>query len=288
MAEILIHPATVRMLAAYKAKPTHGLLLTGSIGLGKTHIASGLADQLLNVDSQPANKAYCLVVSPVKKVITIGQIRELTKFFRLAVPGKRIIKRVAVIQDADAMGTEAQNALLKLLEEPPADSVLLLTSSHALGLLPTVRSRLQTIHVLSPTPESIQVYFESLGYSRITVSQARLQAGENVAAIHALLQKGGEPGQVDGSVQLVKLILGSTTYNRLLHVNELAKQKDDAILFVDMLAHVAAVSIETAAARESLSLKRWYGILRAADTAQRALSLNGNPKLILTDLMLAL
>ena len=57
-----------------------------------------------------------------KGSIAIEQIRALISFFQLKVPGKTKIKRVAIIQDADRMGLEAQNALLKALEEPPEDS----------------------------------------------------------------------------------------------------------------------------------------------------------------------
>ena len=54
-------------------------------------------------------------------------------------------KKIGVIQDADRMNAEAQNALLKTLEEPPPDTLLLLTSGNPAALLPTTRSRCQPL-----------------------------------------------------------------------------------------------------------------------------------------------
>jgi DNA polymerase-3 subunit delta' len=54
-------------------------------------------------------------------------------------------RRVAVIADAERMNTESANALLKTLEEPPSYAVIVLIASDAAGLLPTIRSRCQTI-----------------------------------------------------------------------------------------------------------------------------------------------
>lgn len=54
-------------------------------------------------------------------------------------------RRIAVIDDAHLMNAESANSLLKTLEEPPADSVLILVSSRPSDLLPTIRSRCQTV-----------------------------------------------------------------------------------------------------------------------------------------------
>ena len=54
-------------------------------------------------------------------------------------------KKIGIIQDADRMNAEAQNALLKTLEEPPPDTLILLTSGNPAALLPTTRSRCQPL-----------------------------------------------------------------------------------------------------------------------------------------------
>jgi len=87
---------------------------------------------------------------------------------------------------------------------------------------------------------------------------------------------------------LVKQTLGASQYERLLLVDGLAKQKDQARLFIDMLAVVATASLEAAAAKGAATLSRWRDILQAAYTAQDALEHSGNVKLVVTELMLAL
>ena len=75
----------------------------------------------------------------LKQVITVDEARKLKSFFNLsAADGGR---RVIIVDCADDMNVSAANALLKLLEEPPDDAILLLVSHQPSGLLPTIRSR---------------------------------------------------------------------------------------------------------------------------------------------------
>ena len=79
--------------------------------------------------------------------VRIGQIRALQHALRLRIDeGGR---RAAVIADAEWLNVEAQNALLRLLEEPPPRTTLVLVASSSAGLLATVRSRCQRVK-LSP------------------------------------------------------------------------------------------------------------------------------------------
>jgi len=72
-------------------------------------------------------------------VITVDDVRKLKAFFGLsAADGGR---RVVIVDPADEMNVNAANAILKLLEEPPADAVILLISHAPTRLLPTIRSR---------------------------------------------------------------------------------------------------------------------------------------------------
>jgi len=75
--------------------------------------------------------------------VRIGQIRALQSALRLRVAeGGR---RVGVIADAEWLNQEAQNALLRLLEEPPPATLIVLVARSAAGLLATVRSRCQRV-----------------------------------------------------------------------------------------------------------------------------------------------
>jgi len=75
--------------------------------------------------------------------VTIGQIRALQNALHLR--SNEGGRRAAVIADAEWMNPNAQNALLRILEEPPPQTTLVLATATAAGLLPTVRSRCQRV-----------------------------------------------------------------------------------------------------------------------------------------------
>lgn len=285
---VVLHPASSSLLDKILTEPSHALLLIGPFGIGKTYVARALAAQLLGLGDEPRleNQAYFREVSPTKSTITIEQVRELLKFFRLKVPGSAKIQRIAIVQDAEAMSREAQNALLKLLEEPPEGSVLILTSSQPDQLLSTVRSRTQVITLTAPEPAALAVHFQSLGYDTGLIQRTMLRTGTNVAEAARLLELGAD--SPDESLQLVKQALTGTAYDRMLLVDGLAKQKEQAGVFVATLAATALASLQAAAIKNPGGLPRWQAILAAADTAGTALERNGNIKLVLTELMLAL
>lgn len=85
--------------------------------------------------------------------VRIGQIRALQAHFRLRSTGGG--RRAAVIADAEWLNPEAQNALLRLLEEPPPSTSLALVASSPVSLLATVRSRCQRVRVTGPPPPDL-------------------------------------------------------------------------------------------------------------------------------------
>jgi len=79
-----------------------------------------------------------------KKEIVVGQMRE-SVLAPLALPPYEGKKLVFLVDPAEALNTESQNALLKSLEEPPSYAQFLLITANPAGLLPTVRSRCQVV-----------------------------------------------------------------------------------------------------------------------------------------------
>lgn len=138
----------------------HALLLSGPAGLGKLDFARLLAAfllcdspeqglpcgscrgcQLLAAGTHPDFQA----VQPEEegKEITIGLIRDLLAWQALTPQYGRA--RVMIIEPADRMNINAANALLKTLEEPGRDALLLLVTARPTALLPTIRSRCQQL-----------------------------------------------------------------------------------------------------------------------------------------------
>jgi DNA polymerase-3 subunit delta' len=127
---------------AKSKKIPHAILFEGPEGIGKKELAISFAKMILGEEIK--NHPDFLLIEPKKDTISIDQIKnELIRFICLApFLGK---KKVAIINKAELMTKEAQNSLLKTLEEPKENSILILISSKPELLLPTILSRCQRI-----------------------------------------------------------------------------------------------------------------------------------------------
>lgn len=95
-----------------------------------------------------------IYITPHASVIRIDRIRELLQ--TLALKPNEARQRVVILRDAHAMNAEAGNALLKVLEEPPRRTLLILTTHQPTDLLPTVVSRCRHIRFLPLAPAQIE------------------------------------------------------------------------------------------------------------------------------------
>lgn len=140
------------------AQAPHALLITGPVGIGKRAFAEALIGVCLGAGERTpeditANPDFRQVgLLDDARQIVVDQIRELQAFVSLTATSGGY--RFVLIEPADSMNVNAQNALLKTLEEPPAGAIICLVTSVAGRLLPTVRSRCQ--RVLLPQPSKAQ------------------------------------------------------------------------------------------------------------------------------------
>ena len=127
--------------------------------------------------------------------ISIDQIRELGK--RLSKKAYEDSGHIEIIPDADRMGVEAANALLKTLEEPPDDTVIILISSRWSALLPTVRSRSHLIRFRRLNDDTvIGILMERLALGEEEASDI---AGSSDGRPGLALEKGNSPSAVEGN-----------------------------------------------------------------------------------------
>ena len=144
------------------------------------------------------------------KDIRVHEIRELTPFLNLsATEGGR---RVVIVDSADEMNPQAANALLKMLEEPPAKTVLLLISHQPSRLLPTIRSRCRELRLMPLAPEDMARALAQAGVAPEPAQAAALAAlsAGSVGEAVRLINLGG----LEIYAELVGLFAGLPQFDR--------------------------------------------------------------------------
>jgi predicted DNA-binding protein YlxM (UPF0122 family) len=287
MENYIFHPSTANHIQSYLKDPGHALAIIGPLGIGKKTLAQYITVQLLAIDEQQLQTyPYYKHIAPEKNVITIETARQLLEFMKLRTTGTQSIRRIVLIEDAHTLTLEAQNALLKVIEEPPKDSVILLTIKSKGAILPTITSRLQAITVRSPMKDVVVQYFTDAGYDKHTVMQCYAMSGGYVGLTHELLED-NENHTLVKAVELAKRILTLDHFERLLLIDDIAKQQQmDNLLFA--LGQIARGALTVGVSRDASydTLKRWGAILTEVEQAKQLLASNTQVKLIFTNLLL--
>ena len=197
--------------AARSLRMHHGLLISGGMGVGKSTAAELLAQALMCRDPDPERP--CGVCSDCRRLalhpdihrveipdekdeIPVDLVRELRESLaRLPVEGRA---RVVILDPADRLNIQGQNALLKTLEEPGRATFLLLVTRYPESLLDTVRSRVGSLRIL-PLPDAAlrsvlrergvadEAVEAALPFAEGSVGRARAWSSEeNIPIIHLL------------------------------------------------------------------------------------------------------
>lgn len=179
-----------QQLMSQRAHLPHAILLKGRAGIGKHDFAVAFAKALLC--QNPVNQHACgqcqscswfeegahpdykwltpegedapedATKKTVKRtIISVAQIRQLRDFVGLSSHQSGL--KVIVLSPAVALNTASANALLKMLEEPPADTLFVLVSSQPQRLLPTIISRCQTLTLPMPEIQAALAWLASQG-----------------------------------------------------------------------------------------------------------------------------
>lgn len=158
----------------------HGWIFAGPSGIGKSRFARRLAALMLGAESVDADandpvmqkilseshpdlkwiKRELNEKGQLRQDITVDQIRDLNKFFSLrpALAGWR----VGVVDALDEMNINGMNAILKTLEEPPENAILLIISHGTKPILPTIRSRCQILRLNKLSDDETRQVLESV------------------------------------------------------------------------------------------------------------------------------
>ena len=148
----------------------HALILSGPAGSGKHTLAAILSRAMVcsGTGTKPCNccpackKALAGIHPdiitirhlPDKKAINVNQVREMRADAHIR--PNEATRKVYILEEADLIQEEGQNAMLKLLEEGPAYAAFLLLAENPGGLLTTVRSRCETLSLIAEDQDPAQ------------------------------------------------------------------------------------------------------------------------------------
>ena len=182
---------------AMRPQHAHAYLLQGPAGIGKRVLADQLAARLLCLHPQALSACgeckschllaagthpdlYTLQPEEVGKAIKVDQVRALVDF--VVQTAHLGVRKVVVVEPAEAMNPNAANALLKSLEEPAGNTVMLLVSHQPSRLLPTIKSR--CVQQSCPLPDEA---------ASLVWMQQKLPQLERQQMLELLVLAGGSP-----------------------------------------------------------------------------------------------
>lgn len=302
---------------------SHAMIFRGPDGVGKQLFARGLA-AVVNCRNRQGNRScgVCTscrkylsgnhpdftVLQPEKGTIKIDRIRELCK--SLAYPPYESAMRVVLLEDVHTMRQEAANALLKTLEEPPENNLLILTADSSQEVLSTILSRCQSVPFyplsLEEGAQVIQLHADDLteGEAHLLTRLAEGSPGKALALKHAEL-----PAMLDRVIDMLCDPAGrqpNKVTNVLLLADEMASLKENLphlfsllrlwlrdVLFAFYGLEVEGHAGESGGGISKKRLKDWssedlFAKLQAIDRAEKELSRNCNRSLVCEVLLFAL
>lgn len=172
----------------------HAVLLAGPVGVGKRAAARWMARHRLGMqigslpchpESTPDHADLRWIRPPEdKESIGIEQVRELVDNLNLT--SYEGGGKVAVIEPANAMTVNAANSLLKTLEEPPGDALLILVADRVGKLPATIFSRCQRIDFAPPAESAALAWLDRVQPGAAWAEALRIAGGAPLAAIEAL------------------------------------------------------------------------------------------------------
>lgn len=228
--ELALHRDTSEALSRWQFSLPQSGLLYGPRGVGLLTIAKELASrsgQYTLIYPEKATKTSQTLQ------ISVERIRKLYKQTRTATGD---VKRIIIIDDAEFMSLAAQNAFLKLLEEPNASTSFLLTSHQPERLLTTVRSRLQSLHVKPVSAETTRAFLKTLPKTYDIDEQQLLFIAQGLPAELARLTSNETSlCSAVARVTLAKNILQAVPFERLALIAREKLTRPESLLLIETL-----------------------------------------------------
>lgn len=235
---LALHQRTRDLVAHLSTKLPQGLIIEGPTGSGVVTVAKALAESVGSpvfvIEPKKKTKGE-FVVDPQEGSVIIDDIRRLYEQTRTKQPGRQVY----IIDTGEkSMTIAAQNAFLKLLEEPH-DGIHFIIATHRFDqLLPTVVSRCQSLVLLPITDDQTDDLIRTLGVKDQTKQTRLAFVGRGrPALIHRLA---ANDSLYEARVKIMvdaKTMLGADTYRKLSIIHTYRDNRGDALTLLDDMSY---------------------------------------------------
>lgn len=212
---------------------SHAYGFIGPSGLGKRTFTRQIASQLLLVveEKLPIHPDFIYVergedekTGKLKKFISVAEAREIRN--RLQHTSFSNGYRVVVINEAELLNNEAANSLLKILEEPPKNTIFFLLIENETNLPPTIKSRLQNFYFLPVKTVEISEGLKALGTASDAADLCAARSlGRPGRAVQLLQTEISEKYSAD--LALFESLLDAPLYKKIENIEGLYGDADD-------------------------------------------------------------
>ncbi|MBQ3420128.1 MAG: DNA polymerase III subunit delta', partial [Romboutsia sp.] len=214
-----------------KNKINHAYMFEGIDGIGKKKFSQELSKILLNAENVDSSPDY-INIYPDGNSIKIAQIRNLQTDIIIK-PHKNY--KIYIINQADSMTIEAQNALLKTLEEPPEYAIIILITSNNEALLDTIKSRCEIIKFLPISILDLNNYLINKGIDKNRAQLLSTFARGSIEKAVELSESADFAIMRDEIQTYIEIMLDKDIIDILEIPTSMDKYKKDAISILDML-----------------------------------------------------
>lgn len=262
-------------IAQLQTELPHAVLLTGPEGIGLHALAIHIAgDQVSGIIEPTDSKGN--VDTSTSGVIRVTQIRDLASHAM----NKSHRERIYIVDGAEQMNHQAQNAFLKLLEEPAPHVHFLLLSHHAERVLPTILSRVQSIRVPTITHDQSEALLDTLVVHDATMRTKLLYLAEGLPAELCRLVADKERfEQKAKAITSARMLLQGSTPEQLSVINSLSGDRAGTLELLTCAERIL---------KHSLSQHASPALIERADTISEVydrIASNGNIRIQLMSLV---
>lgn len=273
---LTLNPISQKIIAATVADMPQSVLITGESGVGLSTAAKYISE-LLGVKPNIILPEKDEEIDLENGIISIDIIRKILDDTKTKLTGKRLI----IIDYAERMTHQAQNAFLKLLEEPNDNIYFILISNSISKLLPTILSRVKKIDIKPITDEQSEELIKQLGVTDKTKQvQLMFMASGLPAEITRLVQNVDYFEDASNMIRDARELLQAKLYQKLLIVQKYKDNRQLALKIILYIAKILKHSIETNPQADAV--KRVDIVLKTYERIEA----NGNIRLCLAQMMI--